>query len=53
MLVPLLCGPSFIASPVYVKDTPLKFYTVEDQILTNHYSVLGFCSRALRCMSVK
>ena len=47
MLVPLLCGPLFIASPVYVKDTPLNFYTFEDQILPNNYPVLGFCSRAL------
>ena len=44
MLAPLLFGPLFIASPVYMKDTPLNFYTFEEQILPNHYSFLGFLS---------
>ena len=47
MLAPLLCEPLFIASPLYMKDTPLNFYTFEDQILPNYYSLLEFYSQAL------
>ena len=44
MLAPLLCGPLFIAFPVYLKETPLNFYTFEDQILPNYYSIFVILS---------
>jgi len=50
MLAPLLCGPLFVASPVCMKETGLKFYTFEGQILPNYYSILEFCPRALMLM---